>query len=61
MHFFYLYIIKDRVNGYFCECLAGYNGTNCQTEIDECASNPCVHGSCQVKYFVLPMGLTSKI
>ena len=29
-----------------CTCAAGYEGANCQTNIDECASNPCVHGVC---------------
>jgi hypothetical protein len=33
-------------NGYTCACPAGYTGTNCDTEIDECASNPCVNGQC---------------
>ena len=40
--------MQDRVAGYFCECQAGYNGTNCETEVDECASHPCVNGECQV-------------
>jgi len=37
------------INGdddYTCECAPGYEGTNCETEIDECAANPCVFGTC---------------
>ena len=30
-----------------CECAPGYEGLFCEVEIDECASNPCVHGTCQ--------------
>jgi len=33
-------------NGYTCACPAGYTGTNCEIEIDECQSNPCAHGQC---------------
>ncbi|XP_031550465.1 fibropellin-3-like [Actinia tenebrosa] len=37
----------DQVNGYSCTCAAGYNGTRCENDIDECASNPCVNnGTC---------------
>jgi hypothetical protein len=32
--------------GYTCACPAGYTGTNCENEIDECQSNPCVNGQC---------------
>jgi hypothetical protein len=27
-----------------CQCLAGYSGPRCETELNECASNPCVNG-----------------
>lgn len=29
---------------YYCECQPGYEGPRCENEIDECLSNPCVHG-----------------
>ncbi|CAH1795056.1 unnamed protein product [Owenia fusiformis] len=29
---------------YTCTCLAGYTGVHCQTEINECESDPCQHG-----------------
>jgi len=29
-----------------CKCEPGYGGENCDKNVDECQSNPCVHGSC---------------
>jgi Notch-like protein len=34
----------DGVNTYECACDAGYNGTLCQNNIDECATAPCQNG-----------------
>ncbi|XP_052242513.1 uncharacterized protein LOC127852603 [Dreissena polymorpha] len=30
--------------GYSCSCPSGYTGKNCQTDINECATNPCSNG-----------------
>ena len=38
--------MKDSIDGYMCECIAGYTGLNCETNVRECLSNPCVHGYC---------------
>lgn len=34
----------DQINGYDCECISGYGGSQCQSEINECASQPCQNG-----------------
>ncbi|XP_053375440.1 von Willebrand factor A domain-containing protein 2-like [Mercenaria mercenaria] len=31
---------------WFCSCQAGYTGTLCDSNIDECSSSPCVNGTC---------------
>ena len=31
-------------NSYRCVCQPGYTDQNCQTNINECASNPCQNG-----------------
>jgi hypothetical protein len=31
-------------NAYSCQCPAGYTGTNCQTNINDCSPNPCMNG-----------------
>ena len=44
---FHLRLLKgnctDEVNGYTCNCIAGYTGDRCDAEIDECSSSPCLN------------------
>ncbi len=37
----------DLVNGWKCNCPRGYFDSRCLSDVDECASNPCMHGSCE--------------
>ena len=37
-------ILQDGVATYICTCPAGWTGRNCQTSINNCASNPCQNG-----------------
>ncbi|XP_068615792.1 protein crumbs homolog 1-like [Brachionichthys hirsutus] len=39
-------VCQDQFNEFNCSCNAGWAGDLCETEIDECSSNPCVHGAC---------------
>ena len=32
-------------DSYTCVCPKGYTGYNCETDVDECASTPCLHGA----------------
>lgn len=40
----------DRVNHYFCVCLAGMSGPYCAENVDECSSTPCQHNSTCLDY-----------
>ncbi|MBN2802602.1 MAG: hypothetical protein JXR91_05885 [Deltaproteobacteria bacterium] len=33
-------------SGYTCTCDTGYNGVNCDNNINDCNPDPCVHGAC---------------
>jgi hypothetical protein len=35
----------DGVNSFTCNCVPGFIGANCQTEVNECASAPCANGA----------------
>ncbi|TMS08310.1 Neurogenic locus notch-like protein protein 1 [Larimichthys crocea] len=34
-------------NSFTCLCPEGYNDATCLSQVDECGSNPCIHGRCQ--------------
>jgi len=31
----------DKTNSFYCHCSNGFSGERCQTDINECVSNPC--------------------
>jgi len=39
-----LFNVAISSNAFQCQCVDGYTGQLCNTEINECASNPCVAG-----------------
>lgn len=36
-------------SGYDCLCVPGVAGQNCEININECESNPCIYGTCSDK------------
>lgn len=38
---------QDGINGFSCRCPEGYHDPTCLSEVDECDSNPCIHGVCR--------------
>lgn len=37
----------DEENGFHCLCPEGFKPPYCYSQVDECGSSPCVHGSCR--------------
>lgn len=37
---------QDLFNSFSCTCSAGWGGLLCESNIDDCQPNPCVHGNC---------------
>lgn len=38
---------KDIFNKFNCICDLGWEGEQCETDTDDCISQPCIHGSCK--------------
>ena len=42
--------VQELMNDYFCVCLNGFDGKNCDSEINNCAAQPCQNGgTCHVR------------
>ncbi|XP_078574850.1 uncharacterized protein LOC144861039 [Branchiostoma floridae x Branchiostoma japonicum] len=37
---------EDNGTSFTCQCAPGFTGTLCETDINECTTSPCVHGTC---------------
>ena len=38
--------IED-IRGHYCLCDPGFTGARCELDIDDCLTDPCVHGVCE--------------
>ncbi|XP_029467630.1 LOW QUALITY PROTEIN: protein crumbs homolog 2 [Rhinatrema bivittatum] len=39
-------VCQDLFNSFSCACKAGWEGPQCEANINDCESSPCVHGNC---------------
>lgn len=39
----------DGINSFTCVCPEGYHDATCFSQVNECLSNPCIHGHCEDK------------
>lgn len=37
---------ENTPTSYTCHCQPGFTGTNCETNVDDCAASPCINGVC---------------
>ena len=40
----------DAGNTHYCQCQAGYTGSYCEEQVDECIPNPCQNGATCTDY-----------
>lgn len=43
-------LCENRGNTHFCLCQAGYTGSYCEEQVDECSPNPCQNGATCTDY-----------
>ncbi len=41
---YHCFFVGANSNGYTCACSAGFSGVRCQTDVNECSSQPCANG-----------------
>ena len=44
VHLLNIHFPQDEVASYTCSCMDGYEGEDCEIDINECSPNPCQHG-----------------
>ena len=52
---------NDGEGGYHCSCVPGWEGTDCDMEVDECAPGPCLNGGiCSVSAMPTHIAFTAR-